>query len=132
MRERLSGAVFDESSFCSVAGLPLAAQCASELDACRIGDALTMIPPVTGNGMSMAFESAEMAIGPLTAYSRGEVTWPKAQQAVANACDAAFAQRLAWAGWLQRMMFAPAFQGTLGRMALHSGLLWSLMFARTR
>ena len=28
---------------------------------CCIGDAITMIPPVTGNGMSMAFESAEMA-----------------------------------------------------------------------
>ena len=42
---------------------------------CCIGDALTMIPPVTGNGMSMAFEAAEMAIGPLAAYSRGESSW---------------------------------------------------------
>ena len=31
-----------------------------------------MIPPVTGNGMSMAFESAELAVAPLAAWSRGE------------------------------------------------------------
>jgi 2-polyprenyl-6-methoxyphenol hydroxylase-like FAD-dependent oxidoreductase len=132
LRRRFTNAVFDERSFCAVAGLPLAPQCASDLADCCIGDALTMIPPVTGNGMSMAFESADIALGPLAAYSRGELSWPKAQQAIARACDAAFAQRLAWAGWLQWMMFAPALQGAIGSMALHSGLLWRLMFTRTR
>ena len=43
-----------------------------------------MIPPVTGNGMSMAFEAAKMAIGPLAAYSRGESSWSKARQSVAR------------------------------------------------
>src|SRR5207302_9370024 len=67
---RLAEAKFDEDSFCSVAGLVLRPQKAPEKTECRIGDALTMIPPVTGNGMSMAFESAEIAIEPLAAYSR--------------------------------------------------------------
>src|SRR5207249_4747621 len=75
LRRRFAGAVFDEISFCSVAGLSLTPQRASTSDECRIGDALTMIAPVTGNGMSMAFESAENAIAPLTAYSRGEISW---------------------------------------------------------
>src|SRR5204862_4902276 len=69
LRERLAGAAFEESSFCSVAGLFLQPRRASISPECRIGDALTMTPPVTGNGMSMAFESAEIALDPLTAYS---------------------------------------------------------------
>ena len=65
LRERLASARFDENSFCSVAGLSLKPQRAAEKTECCIGDAVTMIPPVTGNGMSMAFESAEIAIDPV-------------------------------------------------------------------
>ena len=132
LRRRLAGTVFDEDSFCSVAGLSLAAQRARSSTECRIGDALTMIPPVTGNGMSMAFESAELAIAPLAAYGRSELSWAQAQQTVAQACDAAFARRLAWARWLQWMMFSPVFKGGLATVALRAGWLWRLMFDRTR
>jgi 2-polyprenyl-6-methoxyphenol hydroxylase-like FAD-dependent oxidoreductase len=113
LRERLSGAILDESSFCSVAGLSLRPRSAAELTECCIGDALTMIPPVTGNGMSMAFESAEIAIEPLAAYSRSDSSWKQTQQRIARACDSAFSRRLAWARWLQWMMFAAALQGNL-------------------
>lgn len=132
LRRRFADAVFDESSFCSVAGLLLRPQRASESDECRIGDALTMIAPVTGNGMSMAFESAESAIGPLMAYSRGDFSWREAQQAVATACDSAFARRLRWSSKLQWMMFAQPFRGGLVGLALHSDWLWRSMFSRTR
>ena len=91
-----------------------------------------IIPPVTGNGMSMAFESAESAIDPLTAYSRGDLSWRQAQQLVAAACNSAFARRLAWANKLQWMMFAQPFRGGLGAMALHYDWLWRLLFSRTR
>src|SRR5262249_55195418 len=57
LRARMAGAVFDSRSFCSVAGLCLRPQRATASSECRLGDSLTMIPPVTGNGMSMAFES---------------------------------------------------------------------------
>ncbi len=130
--ERLAGAVFDEDSFCSVAGLSLRPWRAAARSECCIGDALTMIPPVTGNGMSMAFEAAEMAIGPLAAYSRGESSWSEARQSVAAACDRAFARRLAWARWLQWMMFTPLLRGWPGSVALHSDLLWRTLFACTR
>jgi menaquinone-9 beta-reductase len=129
---RLAKAVFDEESFCSVAGLSLHPHRAAEHNECCIGDALTMIPPATGNGMSMAFEGAEIALGPLTAWSRGEISWPDSRQAVARACDRAFGRRLAWARWLQWMMFTPVLQTRLGTVALHSEWLWRTMFARTR
>jgi 2-polyprenyl-6-methoxyphenol hydroxylase-like FAD-dependent oxidoreductase len=132
LRERLAEAVLDESSFCSVAGFSLRPHRAAAQPECCVGDALTMIPPVTGNGMSMAFESAGMALGPLAAYSRGESSWSQARQTVAAACDRAFARRLAWARWLQWMMFAPMLRGWPGSVALHSECLWQMLFARTR
>ena len=132
LHERMAAAVFDEKSFCAVAGLALRPQRASELAQCCIGDALTMTPPVTGNGMSMAFESAEIATEPLAAYSRGELRWGAAQKAVAHACDERFCKRLAWAKWLQWLMFTPMFRDQLSGLALKSNWLWRLMLARTR
>jgi len=130
--DRLVAATFDETSFCSVAGLSLRPKRSMDLDECCIGDALTMIPPVTGNGMSMAFESAEMAIAVLTDFHRGELSWSEARAALAIASDKAFRRRLAWASLLQWMMFTPVFRGSLATAALHAGWLWRLMFSRTR
>ncbi len=132
LRQLLSGAEFDETSFCSVAGLSLRRHRAAEFDDCAIGDALTMTPPVTGNGMSIAFESAELAIEPLAAYSRGEISWRAAQRRIANACDARFQTRLAWSSKLQTMMFCHSLQRLLGPLLVRSGLFWRIMFRKTR
>jgi 2-polyprenyl-6-methoxyphenol hydroxylase-like FAD-dependent oxidoreductase len=132
LRERLGAAEFAPDSFCSVAGLQLKPQRAAAKKECCIGDALTMTPPVTGNGMSMAFESAEMAVESLAAYSEGKLNWPQARQQIARRCDAAFSRRLAWARLLQWVMISPALTGRPGAMLLRSDRLWRLMFARTR
>jgi 2-polyprenyl-6-methoxyphenol hydroxylase-like FAD-dependent oxidoreductase len=130
--ERLAGAAFDQGSFCSVAGFSLKPHRAVSRIECCVGDALTMIPPVTGNGMSMAFESAEMAVEPLIAYSRGEHSWNDVRLRVAAACDNAFAGRLAWARHLQWMMFTPLLRAMPCSALLRSDLLWRLIFTRTR
>jgi hypothetical protein len=132
LQERLASARFDEDSLCSVAGLSLKPRHAAGKTECCIGDSITMIPPVTGNGMSMAFESAELAIAPLTRYSRGEMNWPEAREAIARACDAAFAERLLWARRLQSMMFSPLLRPPLGKFLLHSDGIWNFLFAKTR
>jgi 2-polyprenyl-6-methoxyphenol hydroxylase-like FAD-dependent oxidoreductase len=132
LRERLGAAEFAPDSFCSVAGLQLKPQRAAAKRECCIGDALTMTPPVTGNGMSMAFESAELAVEPLAGYSCGKLNWPQAQQQIARRCDVAFSRRLAWARFLQWMMISPALQTRLGLRLLRSDWLWRLMFTQTR
>ena len=132
LNQRLAGAEFDERSFCAVAGISLRPQRAAARAECCVGDAITMIPPVTGNGMSMAFESAGMAIEPLAAWSRGEIPWTQSREAVAHRCDTAFARRLAWAKWLQRMMLAPSLQNVLVRFLAHSEWFWRTAFERTR
>jgi flavin-dependent dehydrogenase len=132
LRQRLATAQFDEASFCSTAGLCLQPQQATGQTDCRVGDALTMIPPVTGNGMSMAFEAAELAIEPIRAYACDGLPWSTAREAVAHACDAAFRDRLVWAKRLQAMMFSPVVCGTVGAKLLNSRWLWQLVFTRTR
>ena len=130
--ERLRNAVFEETSFCSVAGLSLKPQHATASAECCVGDAITMIPPVTGNGMSMAFESAELAIEPLAAYSEGKISWSEAQRTIARRCDETFARRLAWAGCLQRLMFLSPLQTPLVIFAPRWQWLWKLLLEKTR
>ena len=132
LRQRLANAALDESSFCAVAGLSMQPQpAAARVEIC-VGDAITMIPPITGNGMSMALESAELALAPLAAWSCGDTSWIKARQEIARDCDAAFARRLAWAKWLQRIVLTPALQNPLIALASRSDWFWRMAFARTR
>jgi flavin-dependent dehydrogenase len=132
LHQRLAAAEFDENSFCAVAGLSLRPRRAMARAECCIGDAITMIPPVTGNGMSMAFESAELAVEPLVAWSRGEISWAETQSQIARRCDAAFARRLAWAKWLQRFLLTPSLQNALVALASRSDRFWRLAFEKTR
>ncbi|MDR3457700.1 MAG: hypothetical protein P4N60_09655 [Verrucomicrobiae bacterium] len=121
LHQRLAGAEFREDSFCAVAGISLRPHPAAGRDGICAGDAITMIPPVTGNGMSMAFESAELAVAPLAARSK-----------IARDCDAAFARRLAWAKWLQWIILTPALPAPLVAVAARSHWFWRVAFANTR
>lgn len=132
LRSRVAGAQFIEDSFCSVAGLALRPQRASERREWGVGDAVTMIPPLTGNGMSMALESAELALNPLVKFSRGELTWTLAQQEFARTCDHTFTRRLRWAAWLQRALFLPPARSALSFLAARSERCWRGLFERTR
>jgi menaquinone-9 beta-reductase len=132
LRTRLQDAEFDEESFRAVAGLCLQPRRADPQTELALGDALTMIPPATGNGMSMALEAAELARAPLGRYSRGESSWEEARQFVANAADRCFADRLQFASRLQRMLFQPAGCRALfvGAKVFPSAVPW--LFEQTR
>lgn len=132
LHERLANADFDQNSFCSVAGLSLKPQSASDKSEVCVGDALTMIPPVTGNGMSLTFESAQLAVEPLAAFSCGGISWNEAREKIARACDENFSSRLRWANWLQRLMFSPIMQTPFSKFLFQSEAFWKIMFAKTR
>ena len=129
LSRRLAHAELDESSFCGVAGLSFRMRATDRTD-CRIGDALTMIPPITGNGMSMAFESALLAVEPLIHYSRGEEVWVETSNEVARLLSKAFKRRLFWAGLVHRLMFSP-FEFA-GRLVLGAEPFWRSAFKATR
>jgi flavin-dependent dehydrogenase len=132
LRSRLANAQINEDSFCSVAGLCLQPRRAIHQSECCIGDSLTMIPPVTGNGMSMAFESAELAVEPLAAFNRGGLTWTQAQQSISRSCDLKFNTRLRWAACLQWALFNATARSALLFLTARSKLLWRGIFERTR
>ena len=73
-----------------------------------IGDAAAMIPPFTGNGMSMAIQGALTAAEPLAAWSAGRLSWTETAGRVRGALRKRFARRLRWARFLQwAMMHRP-------------------------
>lgn len=127
----LSNVDWDEASHCAVAALDCAAvpQRPGEFS---IGDAAAMIPPVTGNGMSMAFESAALGMEPLQRYARGSVGWVEATAAYQQLWKARFDSRLKWAGWLQTQLFRPSGQKLLASAARFVPTLAKSLFRKTR
>lgn len=132
LHQRLAGADFLAESFCSVAGLQPIPQNSQDGSECRVGDAITMIPPLTGNGMSMAFESAALVTAPLTAYSRGEMSWRETCHTAARRCAHRFGRRLRWSGWLQGALFHPTAADPLIWLGTRCKGLWRILFNRTR
>jgi len=132
LHQRLADAEFLEDSFCSIAGLQPVPQRAAGHSECCVGDAITMIPPLTGNGMSMAFESAALVMPSVIAYSRGKMTWPKTCQEAARRCDRRFRGRLWWSGWLQGALFHENIADTLIWLGTRWNGLWRTLFNQTR
>jgi flavin-dependent dehydrogenase len=132
LRTRMQKASPVERSFCSVAGLSFRREDLAKYPGCRIGDALTMIPPITGNGMSMAFESARLAAGPLTCYGRGTLVWDECRETIRSESQRLFAHRLAWASFVQAALFWPVTHGGLGWACTRAPVAWRLLFSRTR
>ncbi|HWA86539.1 MAG TPA: FAD-dependent monooxygenase [Opitutus sp.] len=109
LADRLAAAEIDDRSFSAVAALafdhtPLAAR------GIALGDACAMIPPFTGNGMAMAFQSAEAALEPLLAYARDETSWSAACRVTRSALRRRFRTRLASAGMLHPFLLRPPHQ----------------------
>lgn len=128
LKERLEQAHWVEGSFCAVAGLdfrPINTPC-------RIGDALGMLPPFTGNGMSAAFESAELASGPLAAYANGAQSWEEACRSIMQASRTRFERRHFWGRFIHPIFLHPATRGPLFSLIKKFPHLTSKMFQLTR
>jgi flavin-dependent dehydrogenase len=70
-----------------------------------LGDSHAIIPPFTGNGMTMAFQSAETALPHLVAYANGEMTWDEACAQIAKHLRARFEKRLKSAKLIHPLLF---------------------------
>jgi 2-polyprenyl-6-methoxyphenol hydroxylase-like FAD-dependent oxidoreductase len=132
LSERLEEAKWDEKSFCVVGGLPFRNSLPARATECCVGDSLAMIPPITGNGMSMAFESAELAAEPLVAFAEGHISWDDACHATSLAYRKAFRTRLFWARWLHSVLFHPVLRVHLFSRLTQWELVWRLFFRLTR
>lgn len=122
LRESLRGAVVDEASFLGVGNFQLGRQGGKGDGICAIGDADRMIPPFTGNGMSMAFESALAAVGPICDYSAGVLKWRDAIDVIERQLNSRFRRRLIAARALHPLLLSRG-GGALLALVARGGLL---------
>lgn len=116
LAKALRASEWKSGSFSAVAGFELGRQTPLP-GLLTLGDAESMIPPFTGNGMSMAFQAAECALTPLTAWSRGEISWTLAANTVRAAIKRRFARRLMVAQGLHPVLFAASGRSLLEKLA---------------
>ncbi len=79
-----------------------------------VGDACVSIPPFAGNGMSMAFEGAHMAVEELADYSMGKSSWETAVQKLNHRCHRHFRTRIQFAMIIHPFLTHPLGQVLLG------------------
>ncbi len=118
---RIFSARIDENSFLGVAGFSLGRQPIHDAIP-TLGDAWGMIPPFTGNGMSMAFESAGIALEPLRDWQRGRETWEGALGRIRRGLARRFARRMFWARVMHPFLTTTAGQAFF-TVVSRSGLL---------
>ena len=141
LRERLVHAKWDEHSFAAVSALPIGFEHSSrrglatfhvgdEAKQFLLGDALSMIPPFTGNGMSFALESASLAVDPLASYSGGELSWSEASTFFQTATRKRFRRRLSVANAAQNLLMLSFCKRLFMRPEIIG--IWRHVFSRTR
>ena len=82
-----------------------------------------MIPPFTGNGMSMAFESAAIAAEPVSAWQTGRETWETTLESSSpSAFQRASRRRMFWARVMHPFLTTDAGQAFF-TVVSRSGLL---------
>jgi menaquinone-9 beta-reductase len=109
LASRVAAAEPDPASFCAIAAFSFDHRVPRRGQP-SVGDACAVIPPFTGNGMAMAFQSAEAAVEPLAAYAHGETAWTEACRVIRSSLGRQFRLRLASAGLIHPYLFNPRRQ----------------------
>lgn len=91
----------------SVAPLRVSVQPQPWSDFPHVGDALMMIPPLSGDGMSIALRSALLCAHWTEAYLRGTVNATEWQQGYTKEAELEFSALLRRARHMQKLAFAP-------------------------
>lgn len=87
--ERVADGNIDPASHCGVAGIQFSRIPERSHSILKLGDAYSVIPPFTGNGMSIALESAAVVFPLALKYAKGTMCWEQ----VCRAANAAYTER---------------------------------------
>ena len=110
-----------EGSFCAVSAMDYG-PFSRFPEGFNLGDNWGLIPPFTGNGMSLAFESAAAALEPLVEWSEGRLGWDAAKGIYQDGLENGLRGRVLRARWLHLLLLAPGGQFFLAALA-HRQLL---------
>ncbi len=103
----LESAEWKTDSFTAVAGFALGLQPPTP-GILALGDSHSIIPPFTGNGMTMAFQSAETALPHLVDFANGTTVWHTACERIETDLKTRFHKRLTAAKFIHPLLFHPA------------------------
>ncbi len=107
LADQLQSAEWRDDSFSAVAGFSLGNQPATPGTMC-LGDSHAIIPPFTGNGMTMAFESAEIALPHLIDYAADRISWEQACSLTDIKLHKHFRKRLTASRFIHPLLFHSA------------------------
>lgn len=131
LAERIAETETRPGSVCAIAGFQLGRQRCLP-DVMTLGDAESMIPPFTGNGMSMAFQAAELAVAPLVAWSGNEISWQAACNEVHGSVTRHFRRRLAMAQTAHPLLFQNPVRNCLRSLSAGGVLPFHSLLALVR
>ncbi|MEM6916031.1 MAG: hypothetical protein AAF491_05630 [Verrucomicrobiota bacterium] len=132
LASRMNRGRIDEASCVGVSSFRFGLRERSKSLEFRLGDQLAIIPPFTGNGMSMALQSAELALPFLEDFSRGESSWREVQARYERECRTRFSRRLRAARALHPFLFSSFGQGFAAGFARTGLLPFSLLYRAVR
>ncbi|MFM7182794.1 MAG: hypothetical protein ACKO2G_15200 [Verrucomicrobiales bacterium] len=129
---RLRDANWDDSSVAGCAAASLGWQNkGNDASALAIGDAAAMIPPFTGNGMTMAIQAGSAIVPHAEAWARGRISWPQAVARSRGELHKEFQSRMRWSGLGHPMLLHPAGQRVVAWLARTGLLPFHLLFRLT-
>lgn len=119
-------------SFCGVSNIQFGPQPADPSLPVAIGDAGAIIPPFTGNGMSMALQSATIAATQLATYAIDNAQWHDTCQSIRSLTQSTFSRRLKTAAIIHPLLLSPKAQPILSLLARSRILPFKTLFSLTR
>ena len=120
-------------SICCVSGISYGAfQLRENESIVTIGDRMSTIPPLTGNGMSLAIESALLAFGPIVRYANCKADWKETVASLAVSQSRYFQKRIAVSVPLQRLMMAQNMHGIREYVIKQLSMFHKPLFSLTR
>ena len=129
--QRLQTGGIDPKSHSGVAGICFSSEPERQSPKLSLGDAYSVIPPFTGNGMSMALESAAIAFPELLAYSKGAQNWDMTLSNIQRVCLAQFDIRLRAAKRLHPWISESKRQQILAVLCRLHLLPFQLLYSKT-
>ena len=129
--DRLASAKAIHESHSGVAGVVFSKIPKGSNGGVQLGDAYSVIPPFTGNGMSIALESAEIAFPFVESYAREDLSWAAASNQIRSALRRRLDGRLRAARYLHPWLHTPLGQGTLATFARARLLPFKTLYSLT-
>ncbi|WP_018970215.1 NAD(P)/FAD-dependent oxidoreductase [Rubritalea marina] len=130
LAQRLRCSSYCEGSFTATAGFQLGRQARDA--GVGIGDSLNLIPPFTGNGMSMALETSYLIAPLVRDYARGSLNWGELEQAYAAKCRSLFSTRMRLASSLHPLLFKRFSRQLMGQLLRFNLLPIDPLFTQLR